>query len=359
MKYALIGCGRVSVNHINAAVDNGLDIVGLCDIVPGKARLKAIETGLSDNIPCYTDYMKMIEDQKPELVAIATVSGAHAKIAVDCINAGCNVIIEKPMAMSIEDADKIIEAENRNGVKVCANHQNRFNDAVQHMRDALLGGRFGKLFYGAVSVRWMRDESYYKNDDWRGTWKNDGGTLMNQCIHAIDLLRWMMGDELTEVIGVTDNLNHPYIEGEDIGLAVLRFKNGSYGLLDGTVNTFGGDYEETLALFGQDGFAKLGGTCVNKIDEWRFSDGNDIETAHKTGIGENPPNVYGFGHRSLYTDMIEAIKTDRAPYIDSAAGKRALEAVLAIYKSSAEKRPVSLPLKNVATTDFIGLFDKK
>ena len=215
----------------------------------------------------------------------------------------------------------------------------------------------GKLFYGTTSIRWSRGEEYYASAPWRGTWAQDGGTLMNQCIHAIDLLRWMLGDEITEVVGMTANQNHPFIQAEDMGVALLRCKNGSFGMIDGTVNVYGGDYEETLTLFGENGYAKIGGTCVNRIDEWHFADLHPERDASRIGTGENPPNVYGFGHKALYADMICAIREDRDPYVDAAAGRRALETVLAIYKSSKENRPISLPLTDCSSTDFEGLFD--
>ena len=352
MRYALIGCGRVSGNHIAAALDNGLEIVALCDLDAQKAAAQKAQFALPDSVSVYTDYHKMLEECQPELVAIATYSGTHADIAVDCIEAGCHVIIEKPIALSLADADRIIEAEQRMGVKVAANHQNRFNAAVQQMRSAVRSGRFGKLLYGTTAIRWTRGEDYYGSADWRGTWAQDGGTLMNQCIHAIDLLRWMLGNDVTEVSGVTTNALHPYIEAEDMGFALLHFANGSVGMIEGSINTFGGDWEETLTLFGEKGRAKLGGKCVNVVDEWRFADGDDAESREVEGCGENPPNVYGFGHKSLYADMIEAIRDDRKPYVSSAAGRRALETVLAIYRSSADGKPVKLPLENCSTLDF-------
>lgn len=358
MRYALIGCGRVSPNHISSAIENRMEIVALCDLDCEKAKQRKQDFSLSDDVQVYADYKEMLKKEKPELVAIATSSGAHADIAVDCIHAGCHVIIEKPIALSLADADRILAAEREMHVKVCVNHQNRFNTAIQQMRNALLAGRFGKLLYGTTSIRWHRDENYYKSGDWRGTWAQDGGTLMNQCIHAIDLLRWMLGDEITEVTGITDNVLHPYIEAEDIGFALLKCKNGSYGMIDGTITTYGGDLEETLSLFGEKGLAKAGGKCVNKIDEWRFSDGSDTESHIQKTCGENPPNVYGFGHKSIYADMLEAIQDDRPPYVDSSAGRRALETVLAIYLSAAEGKPVKLPLESCSTMDFVGRFDK-
>ena len=195
MKYALIGCGRISPNHIEAAKNNHLDFVAICDIDPNAMEEKSNRFGLND-VHRYTKYQEMLCIEQPDLVAIATESGKHAAIALDCIAAGCHVIIEKPIALSIADADAIIQAAKEKGVLVCANHQNRFNKSVQYIRKALEEGRFGKLSHGAAHVRWNRGKSYYDQAPWRGTWAQDGGCLMKQCIHNIDLLRWMMGDDV-------------------------------------------------------------------------------------------------------------------------------------------------------------------
>ena len=189
MKYALIGCGRISPNHIEAAKANKLHIVGICDIVENCAIDKKLKFELDDSVKIYTDYIEMIEKEKPDLVAIATESGKHAAIALDCIDRGVNLIIEKPIALSLKDADEIIRRSKEKGVKVCACHQNRFNKSVQKIRDAIDKKRFGKLFYGTAHIRWCRDHEYYDRASWRGTWEQDGGALMNQCIHNIDLLR--------------------------------------------------------------------------------------------------------------------------------------------------------------------------
>lgn len=356
MKYALIGCGRISPNHIEAAKNNNLEFVAMCDILPGIMEEKSDQFNL-ENTKKYTDYKILLEKEKPELVAIATESGSHAKIACDCIAAGSNVIIEKPIALSIADANAIIKAGKEKGVVVCANHQNRFNKSVQYIRKALEEGRFGKLSHGAAHVRWNRGESYYTQAPWRGTWAQDGGCLMNQCIHNIDLLRWMMGDDVDEVIAYTDQLQHQYLEAEDLGMALVKFSNGSYGLIEGTTNVYPKNLEETLYIFGENGTAKAAGTSDNIIEEWQFADGLDSSEAVKEKFSENPPNIYGFGHTPLYADVIAAIKNHHAPLVDAEAGKRALELVLAIYKSAAEHRSVKLPLDNCSTMDFAGRFD--
>lgn len=355
MKYALIGCGRISPNHIEAAKNNNLDFVAMCDIVPEIMQEKAEKFGLKA-VKQYTDYKELIANEKPELVAIATESGKHAEIALYCIDAGCNIIVEKPIALSISDADAIVKAAKEKGVCVCANHQNRFNKSVQHIRKALEEGRFNGMLHGTAHIRWNRGEHYYKQAPWRGTWAQDGGALMNQCIHNIDLLRWMMGNEIDEVFAYTDKLNHPYIEAEDLGIALVKFKNGSYGIIEGTTNIYPKNLEETLYLFGRSGTVKAGGVSDNIIEEWNFADNKDDPDFVKATYSENPPNVYGFGHTPLYADVIDAINNKRDPYVTAEDGKRALELVLAIYKSASEHRPVKLPLEDCSTMDFAGRF---
>lgn len=356
MRYALIGCGRISPNHIAAAKQNNLEFVALCDICTDNMEDKILKFELG-NIHQYTDYKEMLAMEKPELVAIATESGKHAQIALDCIENHCNLIIEKPIALSMEDADAIIEKAKKYNVKVCACHQNRFNKSVRKIREAVEKKRFGRLFYGTAHIRWCRDYEYYSRAKWRGTWDQDGGALMNQCIHNIDLLRWMMGDEVSEVVAMTDRLNHPYIEAEDLGIALVKFKNGAYGIIEGTTDIYPKNLEETLYIFGEKGTVKAGGQSVNVIEEWNFSDQLDSPEEVKARFHENPPNVYGYGHTPLYADVIDAINNDREPYVDACAGKRALELVLAIYESAATNSIVKLPLENVKTTDFKGRFE--
>ena len=360
MKYALIGCGRIAPNHLEAAINNNLDIVGLCDIIPEHIDILVSKLNIDVNkYKKYTDYNEMLEKEKPELVAIATESGKHAAIALDCLAAGANVIIEKPIALSLEDADKIIEKANEKGLVVCANHQNIFNKKKKKIRQALNEGKFGKMLYGTAHIRWNRGPDYYTQAPWRGTWAQDGGALMNQCIHNIDLLRWMMGDEIEEVCAYTDNLNHNYIEAEDLGMAIVKFKNGSYGIVEGTTDIYPKNLEETLYLFGQKGTVKAGGKSVNIIEEWIFEDNSENPEDVKKNNSEMPQNVYGFGHTPLYKDVINAINTHTKPLVDAEAGRRALELVLAIYKSAAEGKPVKLPLDKCSTMDFVGRFDKK
>ncbi len=357
MRYALIGCGRISTNHIKAAVQNNLEITAVCDVMPEHMENVLKKHGLHENplIRRYTDYRQMIQEIRPELASIATESGLHAEIALYCIENGIHVIIEKPMAMSLRDADKIIQMSEEKCIKVSACHQNRFNVAVQQLRKALEGGRFGRLSHGSIHVRWNRNRDYYTQAPWRGTWAQDGGALMNQCIHGIDLLRWTFGNEIDEVYGQTRQQFHHYLEAEDVGMAVVKFKNGAIATIEGTTNVFPQNLEETLYVFGERGTVKIGGKSTNNIDVWNFADETDLDLKNK-GLQEATSNVYGNGHISLFADMIDAIKNDRQPYVDAYAGRSALELVLAIYKSQKEGRVVKLPLKDFSSVDMVGEF---
>lgn len=358
MNYALIGCGRIAVNHVKAVANNNLNFVAMCDIDDSKfdIMLNKADCGAFPETERYSDYKKMLEDHPEiELVAIATESGKHASIALDCIEKGKNLIIEKPIAMSIEDAEAIIARAKEKGVKVSACHQNRFNVAVQKTRAAVESGRFGKLSHGSINVRWNRNKDYYNQAPWRGTWAEDGGCLMNQCIHGIDLLRWMMGDDVVEVYGATRQQFHDYLEAEDVGVAVVKFASGAVGTIEGTTNVYPKNLEETLYLFGENGTVKIGGTSTNNLDVWDFADETEEDQDNK-GLKEETSNVYGNGHTSLYADMISAIQDDRDPYVDAVAGRNALEIVLAIYKSQKTGLPVRLPLSDFASLDMKGEF---
>ncbi len=360
MNYALIGCGRIATNHVKAVLNNNLDFIAACDL-----ELKNIDILFGKHqddlskrpaISRYTDYKQMIaEHPEIELIAIATSSGAHAEIALYCIDHGINVIIEKPMAMNMADAEEIIKRSSEKGVKVCACHQNRFNLAVQKVRKAVEEGRLGKISHGSIHVRWNRGKDYYTQAPWRGTWAEDGGCLMNQCIHSIDMLRWMMGDDVVSIYGQTRQQQHDYLEAEDVGLAIVTFANGAIATIEGTTNVYPQNLEETLYMFGDKGTLKLGGKSMNNIDVWDFADEKEGD-AQTRDLKEATINVYGNGHTPLYADMIDAIENNRKPYIDAVAGRNALEMVLAIYKSMKTGETVKFPIGDFASTDMKGTF---
>lgn len=352
MKYALIGCGRISINHIKAAHSNQLTIVGLCDLKHANiASMLAKCDWETSSYPQFSDFKKMIGEVNPDIVAIATESGSHAAIAIYCLSKGINVIVEKPMAMSIADARLMIEtAKNHNAIlSVC--HQNRFNHAVMATKKAMIEGRFGKISHAAMCVRWNRDINYYSQAKWRGTWENDGGALMNQCIHGIDLLLYLIGSPVQIVYGQTRKQFHHYLETEDTGMGIISFANGAIGTIEGSVNVFPKNFEETLHLFGEQGTVKIGGTSTNSIDIWRFSDQRSEDSACSS-IREETSNVYGNGHKLLYNDTIDAIKNKRPPLVSGEEGLKALEIVLSIYKSELTDNAVKLPLTDFSTLDM-------
>jgi len=352
MDYVLIGCGRIAINHIRAAIANHLNIIAVCDINPRNAENLLAKAGLAEQrIPIYTDYRVMLDQTRPALMAIATPSGSHAAIALECIERGIPIIMEKPIALSMKDADEIVRRSEACSIHVCACHQNRFNEPVVLLRGALESGRFGKISHASVCVRWNRNRAYYEQAPWRGTWAQDGGALMNQSIHGIDLLSWMLGEDAREVMGMTRRAQHDYLEAEDAGLALVRFDSGAIASIEGTVNAFGSNLEETLTIFGERGLVRLGGMSANRIDVWRFANERESDAAIR-GLSEQTENVYGNGHRLLYADMIDALKQKRAPNIDARAGRNALELVLAIYKSQLTGQPVSLPILDFSTLDM-------
>jgi UDP-N-acetyl-2-amino-2-deoxyglucuronate dehydrogenase len=360
---ALIGCGRISVKHIEACIKNAdrLGLAATCDPVVERARVRAAEYGKAfpgRTTTAYGDYREMLSKEKPEIVSIATESGLHPRIAIDCLEAGCHVICEKPMALSTRDADAMNEAARKAGRKLAVCFQNRFNAPVRRAREALEAGRFGRMLHGMVQVRRNRNEAYYAEAPWRGTWAMDGGALMNQCTHGIDLLQWMMGEDAVRVQAQTRRFLRP-IEAEDFGCAIVEFQSGAVGIIEGTADVYPRNLNETLSLFGEKGSVVIGGLAVNKIEAWRFADAEakgDSESAVLDPGCKDPPNVYGFGHEALFADVLDAIEAGREPLVSGERGRKALEIILAIYKSQKTGEAVDLPV-DFSTLEMKGAFE--
>jgi len=361
-KIALIGCGRISSHHIEGFVNNSDRIIlsALCDPVLSRAQEKEKEYKKifpDADISIFSDYKKMLSEIKPDIVSVAAESGKHPQISIDCLESLCHVICEKPLALSVKDADLMISAAKKNNRKLAVCFQNRFNAPVKKMRAALDSGRFGNLLHGMVQIRWNRNDAYYAEAPWRGTWEMDGGTLMNQCIHGIDLLQWMMGDAV-RVHAQTRRFIRP-IEAEDFGAAIIEFKNGAVGIIEGSADIFPKNLNETISIFGEKGSVVIGGLAVNKLETWRFSDSDVIGDTEEKEIKTNdkdPPTVYGFGHSALFRDFIDAVENDREPAISGENGKKAVEIILAIYKSQKTGLPVDLPC-DFSTIDMKNYFN--
>lgn len=336
--FGVIGCGRISKNHIESIlILPNAKLAAVCD-----NKKVAMETA-SDKYQCkgYLDYKDLLADSSVDIVNICTESGYHAPIAINAMRAGKHVLVEKPMAMSLAEADLMIRTAKEMNVKLGVVHQNRFNPPVKRLRGALETGRFGKLTHASAVVRWNRNEAYYGQAPWRGTWKMDGGCLMNQSIHNIDLLQWMMGP--VESIFAYTATNLRPIEGEDTALAILKFRNGAFASIEAATTIYPKNLEETLSVFGSDGTARIGGIAVNKLEVWRFA--QDDEACVLADTDKEPPNVYGFGHADVIDDMVLAIHEDRQPAISGQEGRKALEIVLGIYHSACYRKEVMLPLK--------------
>ena len=365
LKFAIIGCGRISYKHVEGLVNNKEEavLVATCDIDIEKANAKRDEyiEKMEENVTVntYTDYKEMLEKEDIDVVTIATESGYHPEIAIYAMKKGKHTVVEKPMALSIDDANEMIKVAKENNVKLAICHQNRFNKPIQQLRKAMDEGRFGRLVNGTARILWNRNEGYYKQAPWRGTWRLDGGTLMNQCIHNIDLLQWMMGGEIDTVYAQCDNFLRD-IEAEDFGAILVRFKNGAIGIIEGTACVFPKNLEETLSVFGEKGTVAIGGLAVNKIETWRFEDGeeNEEEEILKAQEGD-PDSVYGKGHTPLFKNVIDAINNDVEPLINGEQGKRAMSIILAAYKSRLTGMPVKFPFENFSTLDMEKAFPKK
>lgn len=364
MKIALIGCGRISFKHIEAFVSmkDRVQFVAACDPILERAEEKRLEykKSLTDaDVKIFADYKEMLNECKPDVVTIATESGKHKDIAVHCLKNGAHVICEKPMALSTSDAETMIDTAKQNNKKLAVCFQNRFNAPVVKTREALEKGRFGKMLHGMIQVRWNRNEGYYTQAPWRGTWEQDGGTLMNQCTHGIDLLQWMMGEDAVRVQAQTRRFMRP-IEAEDFGCAIVEFASGAVGIIEGTADVYPKNLNETLSLFGTDGSVVIGGLAVNKMETWRFADAEQVGDTEERVLNPNekdPPTVYGFGHTALFNDFIDAIEQGREPLVSGEKGKKALEIILAIYKSQKTGQPVNLPC-DFSTIEMKGCFDK-
>ncbi|CDQ18945.1 Gfo/Idh/MocA family protein [Halobacillus karajensis] len=342
IKFAIVGCGRIAKKHAEA-IKNAQDaeLFALCDTDDERLSTMASENNVKHT---YNNLSEMVTNSEIDVINICTPNAIHAENAIEAIEAGKHVMVEKPIATSVEDAEKIIDAAKRNGVKATAVHQNRFNEAIQKTRRAYEEGKFGEMSHGVASIRWNRNMGYYNQDSWRGTVDHQDGVLMNQCIHNIDLLIWMMGP-VKSVTGKTVTRFRD-IDMEDVGSAILEFENGSIGVIEGAGTIYPTNLEETLNLFGRNATVCIGGIAVNKIETWRFSsDFQEDEQKVLEQQQDNPPTVYGFGHQLIVQDMVDSIKNDREPYITLEDGRNAVEVVLAIYKSSQLGQPVEISKK--------------
>lgn len=325
LRFGIIGCGRISARHVDALIENKeeAELVAVYDIVEELAidKKSQYESRVENsNVKVFTNYEEFSKNKRVDVVTIATISGYHAKQAIDCLNNEKHVLIEKPMALSIEDANKIIELGKKKNKKVAVAYQRRFNPVIKKLKLAIDEGRFGRLIHGTSRTLWARDDNYFKQASWRGTRELDGGTLMNQCIHNIDLLQWLMGGLVERIHSETDTFIRD-IETEDFGAILIRFKNGAIGIVEGSVCVYPKNLEESLSIFGEKGTVVL---SDDKIKTWLFEDGKDYDT-----IDIDKKTL---GHTPLYKDLIDAINDCREPLVNGEEGKKAIEIILKAYE---------------------------
>jgi len=339
LRFALVGCGRISRRHAEL-LGNGeiarAKLVAVCDIIGDKARQVASRFG----VPMFTDMHQMMRDVEIDVVVILTESGRHAAHACALAPYGKHIVVEKPMALTLDDADSMIRACDIAGIKLFVVKQNRFNVPVVQLRMALERGRFGKLVMGTVRVRWSRDQAYYDQDPWRGTWSLDGGVLANQASHHVDLLEWMMGDVESVFAMATTALVD--IESEDTAVVALRFRNGALGVIEATTAVRPRDLEGSITVLGEGGSVEIGGFAVNQLKHWQFvtQQPGDEEVVAKYSV--NPPSVYGFGHQAYYEHVVDCILNRRTQLVDGLQGRKSLELISAIYESIETGREVQL-----------------
>lgn len=339
LNFALIGCGRIAVRHselLGLKQIEGAQLSAVCDLDISKAK----KIGEKFSVPYFSDMHEMMKSANVDVVVVLTESGNHAKDVVAIAPYRKHIVVEKPMALTLDDADTMIRVCDQMGVKLFVVKQNRFNVPVVKLREALEQGRFGKLVLGTVRVRWCRPQAYYDQASWRGTWALDGGVLTNQASHHVDMLEWMLGEvDSVFAMSATALAN---IEAEDTAVVTLRFRNGALGVIEATTAARPGDLEGSISIMGEGGTVEVAGFAVNKMKTWSFVEprSGDDEVMEKYSV--NPPNVYGFGHQAYYEHIVDCIANNKQHLVDGLVGRKSLELINAIYESVETGREVHL-----------------
>lgn len=336
LKFALIGCGAVAKKHAESlARIEAAELSAVCD----RVRDAAENFGDSYGVNAYSDPSEMIANEEIDVISILTPSGSHAKIALDLIQHKKHLVIEKPLALRLEDADNIIEACDQAHIKLFVVQQNRFNPPIRKLKEAMAQNRFGKLVMGSVRVRWSRTQDYYNQKKWRGTWAWDGGVFTNQASHHIDMLVWMMGDiERVMAMSATRLVE---IEAEDTGVAILKFKNGALGVIEATTATRPKDLEGSISILGEEGAVEIGGFFMNELKTWSFKDAGESAESVMREHGTTP-TVYAWNHTEFLKDVIDSILNDKKGLIDGLEARKSLELINALYESAETGKEINL-----------------
>lgn len=341
LQFALVGCGRIAKRHSELLGFNKIEgacLAAVCDV----ELSKAVEIGERFSVPAFEDMHEMMSSTNVDVVVVLTESGNHARDVVALAQYRKHIIVEKPMALTLNDADGMISACDEAGVKLFVVKQNRFNVPVVKLREALDAGRFGKLILGTVRVRWSRNQAYYDQAAWRGTWAMDGGVLTNQASHHIDMLEWMFGEVDSVFARATTAMVD--IEAEDTAVVTLQFRNGALGLIEATTAVRPKDLEGSISVLGERGAVEIGGFAVNEMKIWNFVEPRPEDRDVLDRYSVNPPNVYGFGHQAYYEHVVDSIVNNKRHLVDGLQGRKSLELINAIYESVETGLEVKVPL---------------
>lgn len=344
--FAIVGCGMIAAFHMKALKElPGARVVALVDPIPGLARKLADSSGVGCD--AYTELKPALERKDVDIVIVATPSGAHMDPAVAAAQAGKHVVVEKPLEVTVERCDQIINACEQNKVKLCTIFPSRFVDANCALKAAVDAGRFGRLTLGETTCKWWRSQEYYDKGGWRGTWKLDGGgALMNQAIHNVDLLLWMMGP-VTHISAFTARLAHERIEVEDTAVACLRFASGALGVIEATTSVHPG-LPKTIAVHGDKGTVVIEQedvlrweltpeTAEDKVTRQRFA-----QKVGASGGASDPAAISHTYHLRQLTDFVKALEEGRKPLVDGREGRKAVEVIKAVYRSAETGRVVEI-----------------
>jgi Predicted dehydrogenases and related proteins len=341
LRFALVGCGRIAKRHAELLSEGSIRggrLIAVCDIDKNRSE----SFGKQFKVPHHIDFKTMMAKTDADIVSVLTPSGLHAKHVVELAKYKRHIVVEKPMALTLDDANAMINACDNAGIKLFVVKQNRYNYPVQKLREALEAGRFGKIVLGTVRVRWCRTQKYYDQDSWRGTWKMDGGVFSNQASHHIDLLEWMLGEP--ESVFAKSATALVKIEAEDTGVAIVKFRNGALGVIEATTATRPKDLEGSLSILGEKGSVEIGGFAVNEMKVWNFSEPLESDKVVLSKYRENPSDVYGFGHRAYLEHVTDVILNNKPALVDGLEGRKSLELISAIYESIETSKEVFLKL---------------
>lgn len=329
IKFALVGCGRIANRHAEHIIEQG-ELIAVCDNV----KEKADEFGEKYNANVFYSLDDMLANTNADVVTICTPNGLHAEQSIKSLQAGFNVLCEKPLAIDVQDCGEMLKAAEKSNKRLYAIKQNRFNPPVAAVKDAIESGKLGKIYSIQLSCFWNRNEEYYKNS-WKGTKELDGGTLYTQFSHFIDLLYWLVGD-IKEAKSYFSNFAHQgVIEFEDTGVVIVKFYNGAIGTINYTVNSFEKNMEGSLTIFGEKGTVKIGGQYLNELEYQNIKDFK-IENLPEG----NKPNNYGsyFGsmsnHDKIYKNLIEVLTTGASIATSGFEGLKTVEIIDRIYNAN-------------------------